>query len=67
MRPEELHAAVAQLYGPGLLSRVYIHCLSDDLGIPVAKVRQWWYGIRSAIPTDIHEGLEKIRVEWGRF
>ncbi|MBF0370513.1 MAG: hypothetical protein HQL52_13755 [Magnetococcales bacterium] len=67
MTSQELHHVGSRLFGPGLISRVYIKSLAQELGQPEARVRQWWYGIQKTIPQEVPKTLERIEMSLGCY
>lgn len=49
-----------QLYGPGLIARVYIAELARNLDLPQERVRKWWYGLEAESSPALTELIERI-------
>ncbi|MBF0455235.1 MAG: hypothetical protein HQL72_10525 [Magnetococcales bacterium] len=67
MTTEELRVAGENLYGNGLINRVYIRALARDLQTSESTVRKWWYGLLPGIPVEARMTIDAIKNERGRF
>ncbi|MBF0311373.1 MAG: hypothetical protein HQL56_17795 [Magnetococcales bacterium] len=66
MNTEELRHAGVLLYGEGLLAKIYIQALAQDLKVAPSQVRLWWYGIGGAIPPRVKPVLNELLNRCGK-